>query len=202
LAVAGWVLWSGSALERRVAAAERDLVTLRYQEAGARAVEPPPAWSSYLPGSGKAAEEAKALSATSKYWEGDYSAVAADPNAKLLAANAAYRALRQKGGNWQAVVGQLDGVVKAYADVLREEPNNAEAAFNFEYATRLRAVIAARRQAVAPLDSGAKLTIHGGVGEVPIDADAKKFKMIVPMRPDERQEAEKAGKGATRVRKG
>ena len=37
LAIAGWVLWSGSALERRVAAAERDLVTLRYQEAGARA---------------------------------------------------------------------------------------------------------------------------------------------------------------------
>ena len=32
-------------LERRVAAAERDLVTLRYQEAGALAVEPPPAWS-------------------------------------------------------------------------------------------------------------------------------------------------------------
>ena len=81
-------------------------------------------------------------------------------------------------------------------------PSNAEAAFNFEYATRLRAVIAARRQPIKPEDSGEKLTIHGGVGEVPVDADAKKFKMIVPMRPDERQEAEKAGKGATRERKG
>jgi hypothetical protein len=30
----------------------------------------------------------------------------------------------------------------------------------------------------------------------------KKFKMIVPMRPDERLEAEKAGKGATKVKKG
>ena len=30
----------------------------------------------------------------------------------------------------------------------------------------------------------------------------KKFKMIVPMRPDERLEAEKAGKGTTKVRKG
>lgn len=202
LAGAGAVLWSGSDLERRVAAAERDLVTLRYQEAGARAVEPPPAWSSYLPGAGKTVEDARALSATSKYWDGDYKAVAADPNAKLLAANAAYRALRQEGGSWQNVVGRLDGVVKMYADVLREEPTNAEAAFNFEYATRLRAVIAARRQAVAAQNSAEKLTIHGGVGEVPVDADAKKFKMIVPMRPDERQEAEKAGKGATRVRKG
>jgi hypothetical protein len=202
LAVAGAVLWSGSSLERRVAAAERDLVTLRYQEAGARAVEPPPAWSNYLPGAGATVEDAKALSATSKYWDGDYKAVAADPNAKLLAANAAYRALRQEGGTWQNVVGRLDGVVKMYADVLRENPDNAEAAFNFEYATRLRAVIAARRQAVAPQDSAEKLTIHGGVGEVPVDADAKKFKMIVPMRPDERHEAEKAGKGAQRTRKG
>jgi len=64
-------------------------------------------------------------------------------------------------------------------------------------------VIAARRQKMAPLDATASgNTIHGGVGEVPVDADAKKFKMIVPMRPDERQEAEKAGKGGTRVRKG
>jgi hypothetical protein len=42
LVAAGAVLWRGSDLEMRVAAAERDLVTLRYQEAGARAVEPPP----------------------------------------------------------------------------------------------------------------------------------------------------------------
>lgn len=202
LAGAGAVLWSGSSLERRVAAAERDLVTLRYQEAGARAVEPPPAWSSYLPGAGRTVEDAKSLSATSKYWDGDYAGVAADPNSRLLAANAAYRALRQKGGNWQTVVGELDGVVKTYADVLREDPNNAEAAFNFEYATRLRAVIAARRQALKPEDSGDKITIHGGVGEVPMDAESRQFKMIVPMRPDERQEAEKAGKGATRQRKG
>lgn len=202
LAGAGVVLRSGSSLERRVAAAERDLVTLRYQEAGAQAMEPPPAWSGYLPGASRTVADARALSATSKYWDGDYKDVAADPNAKLLAANAAYRALRQEGGTWQNVVGRLDGVVKMYADVLRDNPDDAEAAFNFEYATRLRAVIAARRQPVAPQNSAEKLTIHGGVGEVPVDADAKKFKMIVPMRPDERQEAEKAGKGAQRVKKG
>ncbi len=132
LAGSGLLAWRGSELERRVAAAERDLVTLRYQEAGARAVEPPPAWSSWLPGAGKTVEDARALSATSKYWEGDYDAVAADPNAKLLAANAAYRAVRRDGGNWQAVVGRLDGVVKTYADVLRENPDSAEAAFNFD----------------------------------------------------------------------
>lgn len=203
LAGGGLVLWRGSDLERRVAAAERDLVTLRYQEAGTQAMEPPPAWSAYLPGAGKTVEDAQALAATSKYWDGDYEAVAADPKAKLLAANAAYRALRKEGGSWQTVVGRLDGVVKAYADVLREDPSNTEAAFNFEYATRLRAAIAQRRRDVAPDDPIAGgMTIHGGIGEVPVDAESKQFKMIVPMRPDERQEAEKAGKGGTRVRKG
>ena len=34
LAAAGAVLWRGSELELRVAAAERDLVTLRYQDGG------------------------------------------------------------------------------------------------------------------------------------------------------------------------
>ncbi len=203
LVVAGLVMWQGSDLEQRVAAAERDLVTLRYQDAGAQAMEAPPAWAAYLPGSGKTAEDAESLVATSKYWDGDYAAVEGDPKAKLLAANAAYRALRKEGGNWQTVVGRLDGVVKAYADVLREDPSNTEAAFNFEYATRLRAAIASRRRDVAPDDPIAGgMTIHGGVGEVPVDTESRQFKMIVPMRPDERQEAEKAGKGGTRQRKG
>ena len=147
--------------------------------------------------------DAKTLSATSAYWQGDYEHVAANPNAKLLAANAAYRTVRQDGGDWQAVVGRLDAVVKSYADILREEPDNAEAAFNYEYVVRLRAVLAARQQTIAPFDATASgNTLHGFEGAPPEDSDMKKFKMIVPMRPDERLEAEKAGKGGTSVRKG
>ena len=203
LAGAGLLLMRGSELEARLAAAERDLVTLRYAEAGERSAEPPPSWAAVWPGGEKAADDSATLSATSQYWQGEYDEVAANPGARLLAANAAYRALRREGGDWKTVVSRLDGVVKSYAEVLREEPDNAEAAFNFEFATRLRATIAARRQNLSPQDplaSGA--TIHGGVGAVPVDAEARKFKMIVPMRPDERQEAEKAGKGASKVRKG
>ena len=203
LAAAGLVVSRSSELEHRVAAAERDLVTLRYEEAGTRAAEAPPAFSSWLPGSGASTQAAKDLQLTSRYWEGDYTALASDPEAKLLAANAAYRALRKEGGTWQAVSGRLDGIVKNYADVLREDPGNVEAAFNFEFVSRVRGVVAARRQALAPMNLQALgLTIHGGVGAPPAEAEAKKFKMIIPMRPDERMEAEKAGKGATRVRKG
>ncbi len=200
---AGVILLRGSELESRLAAAERDLVTLRYEEARERSAEAPPSWAAAWPGGDKAARDAETLAATSQYWQGEYDQVAANPKARLLAANAAYRALRREGGDWKTVVTRLDGIVKSYADVLREEPDNAEAAFNFEFATRLRATIAARRQNLSPQDALAGgATIHGGVGAVPVDADAKKFKMIVPMRPDERQEAEKAGKGATKVRKG
>ena len=64
-------------------------------------------------------------------------------------------------------------------------------------------MIAARKQPVAPIDGAdSTLTIHGFAGAPPEAADMKKFKMIVPMRPDERLEAEKAGKGTTKVRKG
>jgi hypothetical protein len=93
--------------------------------------------------------------------------------------------------------------VKQYAEILREDPSNTEAAFNYEYIVRLRQVIAARKQPVAPVDStDSGLTIHGFAGAPPEESDMKKFKMIVPMRPDERLEAEKAGKGTTKVRKG
>ena len=68
--------------------------------------------------------------------------------------------------------------------------------------SRLRAVFAARKQTVAAYDPSALVTIHGLEGAPPEESDMKKFKMIVPMRPDERLEAEKAGKGTTKVRKG
>jgi tetratricopeptide (TPR) repeat protein len=203
LLAAGAILWRAGELEQRIAAAERDLVTLRYDSAAATAAGAPSRLAALLPGENRTVEDAASLQSTAAYWEGDYNTVATNPQAKLLAANAAYRTARRQGGTWQAVVGRLDQVVKSYAEILREDPDNTEAAFNYEYATRLRAVIAARKQPVAALDVADKnLTIHGFAGAPPEASDMKKFKMIVPMRPDERLEAEKAGKGTTKVRKG
>ena len=47
----------------------------------------------------------------------------------------------EAGGSWQAVVGRMDTLVKQYAEILREDPTNTEAAFNYEYIVRLRQVI-------------------------------------------------------------
>lgn len=202
LVAAGAILWRSSEYERRLAEAERDLVTLKYEDAAEGAIQPGGRLAALMPLSTTAAD-AKALASTSGYWSGDYDAAIENPDAKLLAANAQYRKIREQGGSWQAVVGRMDSIVKQYAEILRENPSNTEAAFNYEYIVRLRAVFAARKQPVPPLSArAAGLTIHGFAGAPPDESDMKKFKMIVPMRPDERLEAEKAGKGTTKVKKG
>ena len=202
LVAAGAILWRSSEHERRLAAAERDLVTLKYEDAALAAATPGGRIAGLMPGATTDAD-ARTLASTAGYWTGDYDKAIENPDAKLLAANAAYRKLRQAGGSWQAVVGRMDSVVKQYAEILRDNPNDTEAAFNYEYLVRLRAVIAARKQPVAPLDAAnSNISIHGSAGAPPEQSDMKKFKMIVPMRPDERLEAEKAGKGTTKVRKG
>jgi hypothetical protein len=202
LVAAGAILWRSSEYERRLAAAERDLVTLKYEDAAAEAAQPGGRLAGLMPLSATAAD-AKTLASTAGYWRGDYDAAIENPDAKLLAANAQFRKIREQGGSWQAVVGRMDSVVKQYAEIVRENPNNTEAVFNYEYVVRLRAVFAARKAAVPPLPPNSTgLTIHGFAGAPPEASDMKKFKMIVPMRPDERLEAEKAGKGTTKVRKG
>ncbi|HYB96577.1 MAG TPA: hypothetical protein VEC39_16510 [Vicinamibacterales bacterium] len=202
LVAAGAILWRSSEHERRLAAAERDLVTLKYADAAVAASQPAGRLADLMPAS-RANSDAKTLTSMAGYWQGDYDRAIENPDAKLLAANATYRKIRQAGGSWQAVVGRLDALVKDYAEILREDPSNAEAAYNYEYVVRLRAALAQRKQAIPPADITATgLTIHGLEGAPPEQSDMKKFKMIVPMRPDERLEAEKAGKGATKVRKG
>jgi hypothetical protein len=144
-------------------------------------------------------------SATAQYWIGDDEALTAsdDPAVKLLAANAEYRALRRAGGPWQAAVGRLDAIAKRYAEVIRLQPDNEDAAYNYEFVLRLRSTLATSKQALVPTDPASSgVTVHGIPGAPPEETDAKKFKMIVPMLPDERQEAEEAGRAAKKIRKG
>jgi hypothetical protein len=177
LAGGAWLLAAGNrALE--AVEAERALLTLRYDVAASH-------------------ERTKAAA---EYWRGNYEAVpsGADP---LVAANAAYRAAIAPGGPAPQVVSRLDSVIKQYAEVLRNDPGNENAAYNYEFVVRFRAAIAARGATLPPAeDTGA--TPHGLVGAPPAGKDTKQFKMIVPMRPDERREAEEAGRAGKRIRKG
>jgi hypothetical protein len=200
---AGTLLWFASESEARVAAAEYALVTLRYERAaeeleaarGRGVLEP------LVRRVGGAPTD----TAIARYWAGDYEGLAEseDVRLKLLAADAEYRMLRSTGGTHQAFVARLDTIAKRYADVLRADPDNESAAYNYEYVIRLRAAAMRARQTIPGLDPAAGgLTVHGLPGAPPPDSDAKKFKMIVPMMPDERQEAEEAGRAGRKVRKG
>lgn len=178
LIVGGILLLSRSEAQQRLADAQRALLTLRYDQAVADDRTRPAA----------------------EYWRGNYAAVPEDAD-PLLAANAAYRAAVAPGGDARTMVGRLDGVIKQYAEVLRADPSNEYAAFNYEFAVRYRAAVAARGKAILPAeDTGA--TPHGWAGGPPAGRDNRQFKMMVPMRPDERQEAEEAGRAGRRVRKG
>jgi hypothetical protein len=203
LTLAGTLLWFAAEAEARMAAAEYTLVTLRYE----RAAEDLDA----ARGSGlfdplvQRVGGAPTDSATARYWSGDYEALAESPAAslKLLAANAEYRLLRSTGGTFQSFVARLDSIAKQYADILRTQPDNEDAAYNYEFVLRLRRAAMTAKQAIPGLDPAAGgITVHGVPGAPPPDSDAKKFKMIVPMMPDERQEAEEAGRAGRKIRKG
>ncbi|MGH9330375.1 MAG: hypothetical protein ACRD09_08035 [Vicinamibacterales bacterium] len=180
LLVAGALLWSAGTREARRAQAGRSLATLQYA---------------------RAAEEHDEVRASAGYWLGEYDAAGrgGDP---FLAANAAYRAAVRHGGDWRALIGRLDGAVAQYADVLRASPGHPDAAYNYEFAIRYRAAIAAGQQNVPAEGDRAHVTVHGLAGAPPEGSDVKRFKMIVPMRPEERREAEEAGKSGRRIRKG
>lgn len=204
LLAVGGVLWMAGKREERVAAAQWRLVTLRYESAAEElaAATAPGLLDPILQRLSPAADHERAAA---RYWMEDYEGLSAAEasDLRLLAINAEYRALRRTGGPWQAVVARLDAIGKRYADLVRSEPAQADAAFNYEFVLRLRAAVMSARQPLPPSDQAfAEISIHGVPGAPPQDSDAKKFKMIVPMLPDERQEAEEAGRAGRKFRKG
>jgi hypothetical protein len=180
LIVAGGVLWAAGSRYQQDVRAERSLATLQYA---------------------RAATEHDRARGPAAYWLGQYDEVQRDAD-PFLAANASYRAAVRDGGDWRAVVGRLDGAIAQYAEVLRANPGHPDAAYNYEFAIRYRAAIAARQQHVAAEAGGPDVTVHGVAGAPPDTSDVKKFKVIIPMRPEERREAEEAGKSGRRIRKG
>ena len=172
LIATGGYLWARGQDERKRAEAYRALSTLRYDQTS-------------LP--------------EARYWAGEWEAIASDRE-PFLAANAAYREATMRGGDWRALTSRLDGVIKQYGEILRNNPGHVDAAYNYEFAVRYRAGIAARQRPVQPEEP--ETTPHGVAGAPPPGSDTKQFKMIVPMRPDERQEAEQAGRNTRRMRKG
>jgi hypothetical protein len=239
LALTGAAFWIAGQTETRLADVHKQLAMLHYADAADEGseVEGSLGLERRVPVVGAAAEaDARDVRAAAGYWQSDYTAVAprkdangvvteTDPAILLLAANAAFRG-SQTSPDRLNTVRRLDDVVRSYAEVLRAqakgcdsdpracEAHAIDAAFNYEYAVRLREVLAKNRPPAAPKkdtrvaaksaddDLPAGPTIHGRPGGPPPATDMNQFKIVIPKRGEERKDAPDAGKGGQKIRKG
>ena len=225
------LLFAGGALSfqesrhaRRLADAHQRLATLQYTDEGDLASDstlidrlPPPI--------GLAEGMESRHQATVSYWLARYTSLTDSTNAAkgpaptdatllLLSANAAFRTSAPQSSDTKAVVARLDTVVQAYADVLRKDSTQSDAAYNYEFVVKLRDSIAkgpknaknAKKGPPEPPDESVDLptgsTIHGRHGGPPEGESMSDFKTVTPMRYDEREEQMDPGRGQKLQRKG
>jgi hypothetical protein len=216
--------WTEAAVTRRVADAHRRLATLHYDSEddidGAVTVFNRLPW----PG-GEGQSDVKRHRATVSYWMVRYDSLAElplatgqqavnDPSLLFVAANAAFRNSAPLVGDRKAAVERLDAVIQQYAEILRKDPNSADAAYNYEFVAKMRDALAkapakgsprdkkAEKAELASVDLPAGPTVHGRPGAPPEGTPMSDFKTITPMRYDEREEQMDPGRGKEIKRKG
>ncbi len=220
LLLVGFASLNEARATRRHVAEEERLSTLHYQNA-----DTDPASASVfdrvtLPFS--SAASATNGRATMSYWQGRYETLApltggggerqtTDANLLLIAANAAYRSSASDSGGLKAVVDHLDTVIQSYGDVLRGDPNNEDAAYNYEFVSRLRDAVAKskaprreQKASTVPLSNDLPIgpTPHGRPGGPPPEVSVKEFKTLAPLSNDERGEEILIGRNPVQRRKG
>ena len=209
LLAGGDVFRRAAAFEDTLSAAQERLVT----ENPAFAQDPEDAeragtWVASLPVVGLSIKaDLRRLHALAAYWRGDYAALQApeaagepvDAVIRLVAANAMFRDLVRQPRDNQALGRLLGAVVDAYTSVLEADPTEVDAAYNREFVSRLRALIAAGRSTSIALPS--RSDVHGEEGAPPKETTPREFNILVPLRPEERQEQTPQG-GSTPQRKG
>jgi hypothetical protein len=214
--------------EKRLADVHNELATLQYSTAtsDSEEIETQLGAARRVPQVGQAAAtDLRDARAVATYWSGGYAAITpqkdangavteTDPEILFLAANAAFRS--SQSDDRAATLRKLDTVVKNYADVLRNSPGHVEAAYNYEYAIRVRDMLAKAKPAPASKTAKATLkaveeamgdlpagaTLHGRPGGPPPATDMAQFKIVIPKRGEERKDNPEAGKGGVKVRKG
>jgi hypothetical protein len=228
LFAAAWVCRSEAGFARRLAGAHEHLATLRYNIDDNVGEEP--SIVSRLPWPVVSlAEDERGHQAKLSYWRAEYKDLtaasplsggnarddAAEPGVMFIAANAAFRATLAEPADRTTTVDRLDRVLQAYSDVMRTDPDNSDAAYNYEYVSRFRDTVAktknprttkeAPRRIDGELDVSVDLpigpTIHGRPGGPPQDLPMQQFRTVTPMRYEEREELE-PGRGQRPKRRG
>lgn len=228
LFAAAWVCRAEAGFARRLAGAHEHLATLQYNVDDEVGEEP--AVLSRLPWAATSlAADVRGHQATLSYWRSEYKELtaasplsggnardeAADPAVMLVAANAAFRSTVSDSTDRAATVDRLDRVIQAYADVLRTEPGNTDASYNYEYVARFRDTFAKSKAPRVPKEQQRRIdgeldvsvdlpigpTVHGRPGGPPQDLPMQQFRTVTPMRFEEREELE-PGRGPRPKRRG
>lgn len=227
-AIVGAGFYLAGQTEKRLADVHNELATLQYATAtsDSEQVETDLGPARRVPQVGQAAAvDLRDTRATATYWAGGYGAITpqkdangavteTDPQILLLAANATFRT--SQSDDRAATLRKLDTVVKNYADVLRNSPGHVDAAYNYEYAIRVRDTVAKAKPSAAGKSAKATMkaveqvmgdlptgsTLHGRAGGPPPATDMAQFKIVIPKRGEERKDNPEAGKGGVKVRKG
>lgn len=216
LAVLGGGALAAARYERHMADAQQQAATGAYAEAGqslARAEESLQ-YSRWLPGVGDdAANEVRARKAALQYWQRQYEElVPAQPepvaavdetnvDLQLIVANAAFRLNPSRAKDRQSLVQALDEAASGYLTVLKNSDWNEAAAYNFEYAVRLRDEVAkGRKSPPEPKEDDGDLGESGAPSEA---TSSKGFKIYIPLQGEEKNpEGGEAGKSSAKERKG
>jgi hypothetical protein len=218
LTSASWLSWREAKLADRVAETREQIATLEF--AGVPdTTAADSTLSDFVPARRRLADDVRVASATSAYWLGRYDSVVpdtagaeADAEVLLTAANAAFRQSQRDPAAGPAAVQQLDGVLNAYASALKASPRHLEAAYNYEFVTRVRDQVArSQGKAIKPPAPPAAVmagdlpigpTIHGRPGAPPPEAKMDELQMLAPMEYGDREAQPEATPGAKRERKG
>lgn len=170
----------------------------------------------HLPFGGETLAEIRADQANLSYWQRDYRSLIpaeGDPIAGLPAgnvrlqsvvANAIFRDKYPAAQDQKSRLAALDAAIAAQLSVLRNVPNEAGIAYNYEYLVRLRD-LAAGKGGPPKAGEGGDQSALGHLGGEPQAADPTDFKIHVPLESRELQdqkEGREAGKTAPRERKG
>lgn len=212
LFLGAWLAYREAAFTRHLAAAKTAMATL-HADRSHTPLDPDaePVLVRWLFPAFALHGEARRQQAWQDYWDGTLSAAPVgagdrktDPTILLIRANATYRAALNDAIRTPAE--RFDPAMEAYAEVLRADPGNADAAYNYEYVIRHRDKLA--RQVGKPVSkrtgnqgAASKVvetinstdlpvgpTVHGWPGGPPPQGQMRKFNTVVPMRSDERKE--------------
>jgi hypothetical protein len=230
LILAGASLCAVGYVERRAAKVREQMFTLQHDAVATERgrIDDWVRSARRLPWVGPMGVERAEQRAASQYWLRKYESLGVkadggrtpsdvDPHVLMTAAHAAYRQTMLDGSDPETVK-RLDRVITLYVEVLKRDPRDFDAAYNFEFVARRRNAIAAMRLAQArargknrvPQDERMRVqavpragkTLHGERGAIPPGLEREDFKVIVPAPTDEREEQREAGSGTPRVRKG